>query len=164
MLHPASAHFAIVLPIIALVIGMAYLIKPSELMSKISTRFLLFGAIFITVAFFTGKTDGGEVYVLLSGEGQHLLKEHKTFALYLVYAMWIATVIKMFGCFKENIKAEIFAILLSAIIAGGVLYQGKMGGELTYTHGAHVEKHSDGMDCLADPEDFIEDEDDEDEE
>jgi len=156
MLHPASAHFAIVLPIIALVIGMAYLLKPSQLMSKISTRFMLFAAIFITVAFFTGKEDGGEVYILLSSEGQLLLKEHKEFALYLVVTMWVATLVKMFGCMKENIKAEIFAILLTAIIAGGVLYQGKMGGELTYTHGAHVQNHSDGMDCLDDPEEFLE--------
>ena len=161
MLHPASAHFAIVLPIIALILGMAYLIKPSELMSKISTRFMLFGAIFITVAFFTGKADGSEVYSLLSGEGKQLLIEHKNFALYLVVGMWIATVVKMFACLKKIVKAEIFAILLVAILAGGVLYQGKMGGELTYTHGAHVEKHSDGMDCLDDPEEFLEEEDDE---
>ena len=160
MLHPASAHFAIVLPIIALVIGMAYLIKPSELMSKISTRFMLFGAIFITIAFFTGKDGGGEVYMLLSGEGQNLLKEHKDFALYLLIAIWIATVVKMFGCIKQVVKAEIFSILLVAIIAGGILYQGKMGGELTYTYGAHVSQHSDGMECLDDPEEFLEEEDD----
>jgi len=164
MLHPASAHFAIVLPIIAFIIGMAYLIKPSELMSKISTRFMLFGAIFITVAFFTGKADGSEVYSLLSGDGKHLLIEHKNFALYLVIGMWIATVVKMFGCLKKIVKAEIFAILLVAILAGGVVYQGKMGGELTYTHGAHVDKYSDGMDCLADPEEFLEEDEDDEEE
>ena len=161
MLHPASAHFAIVLPVIAFVIGMAYLIKPSELMSKISTRFMLFAAIFITVAFFTGKEDGSEVYSLLTTDGKNLLLEHKDFALYLVISMWIATVVKMFGCFKQVLKAEIFAILLVAIVTGGVLYQGKMGGELTYTHGAHVEKHSDGMDCLDDPEEFLEEDDEE---
>jgi len=160
MLHPASVHFAIVLPIIALILGMAYLIKPSELMSKISTRFMLFGAIFITVAFFTGKTDGGEVYSLLSGDGKNLLVEHKNFALYLVFGMWIATIIKMFGCIKDVLKAEIFSILLIAILAGGVLYQGKMGGELTYTYGAHVTQHSDGMDCLDDPEEFMDEEED----
>ena len=158
MLHPASAHFAVVLPLIALVLGMAYLIKPSKLMSKISTRFMLFGAIFITVAFFTGKTDGGEAYNLLSGDGKLLLKEHKNLELYLVVVMWIATLVKMFGCKKEILKAEIFAILLVAILAGGVLYQGKMGGELTYTHGANVAQHSDGMDCLDDPEEFLEEE------
>jgi len=161
MLHPASAHFAVVLPIISLVIGMAYLIKPSELMSKISTRFMVFATIFMVVAFFTGKNDGSEVYPLLSNEAQALLLTHKDFGLYLVIAMTLATVIKFFGCFKNVIKAEIFAIILVAIVAGGVLYQGKMGGELVYTHGAHVEKHSDGIDCLADPEMFMEDEDEE---
>ena len=116
MLHPASAHFAIVLPIIALILGMAYLIKPSELMSKISTRFMLFGAIFITIAFFTGKADGSEVYSLLSGEGKQLLIQHKNFALYLVVGMWIATVVKMFGCLKKIVKVEIFSILLVIIV------------------------------------------------
>ena len=158
MLHLASAHFAIAVPIITLVIGMAYLIKPSELMSKISTRFMLFATVFLVVAFFTGKEDGSEVYVLLSGEGQGLLKEHKNFALYLLLGMGIATVAKLFGCFNKVIKVEIFAVILTAILAGGVLYQGKMGGELTYTYGAHVSKHSDGMECLDDPEEFMEEE------
>ena len=62
-------------------------------------------------------------------------------------------------------KAEIFANVLIAIIAGATLFQGKMGGELTYTHGANVEQHSDGMDCLEEAaEDEVEDEEDEDEE
>ena len=158
MLHPATAHFAVVLPIISLILGMAYLIKPSELMSKISTRFMVFATIFMVAAFFSGKSDGSEVYPLLSDAGAALLISHKDFGLYLVLAMAAATIVKFYGCFKKVLKAEIFAIILVAIVAGGVIYQGKMGGELVYTHGAHVEKHSDGMDCLADPEDFIEEE------
>lgn len=158
MLHPAAAHFAVVLPIVSLVIGLAYLIKPSDLMSKISTRFMVFAAIFLVVAFFTGKNDGSEVYILISGEGKKLLLEHKEFGLYLASAMGIAAVIKFFGCIKGIFKAEILAIILVALISGGVLYQGKIGGELTYTYGAHVKDHSDGMDCLAEEE---EDEDDE---
>ena len=163
MLHPAMAHFAVVLPIISLVLGVAYLIKPSELMSKISTRFMVFATLFMVAAFFTGKNDGSEVYPLLSDEGALVLLSHKDFGLYLVLAMAAATIVKFFGCFKKVVKAEIFAVILVAIVAGGVLYQGKTGGELVYGHGAHVEKHSDGMDCLADPEDFIEDEEDEEE-
>ncbi|KIM02887.1 MAG: hypothetical protein KU29_13515 [Sulfurovum sp. FS06-10] len=156
MLHPAASHFAVVLPIISFVIGLAYLIKPSELMSKISTRFMVFATLFLVVAFFTGKEDGGEAYALLSQQGQELLKHHKELALYLVITMTFVTLIKFYGCFKHNFKAEMFSIILVAMIAGGVMYQGKMGGELTYTHGANVEKYSDGMDCLADPSDFIE--------
>ncbi|WP_321779079.1 DUF2231 domain-containing protein [Sulfurimonas sp.] len=156
MIHPATAHFAIVLPLISLVIGLAYLIKPSEAMSKLSTRFILASAVFIIIAFFTGKGDGSEVYMFISGEGQKLLLEHKQFGLYLAIAMGISAVIKFYGCATKAFKAELFAILLVAFVSGGVLYQSKMGGELTYTYGAHVLKHSDGMDCLDDPEEFLE--------
>ena len=164
MLHPAAAHFAIVLPILSLVLGIAYLIKPSDLMSKISTRFMVFATIFLVIAFFTGKDDGGEAYMLLSGEGKKLLIEHKSFGMYLMYAMGFATIVKFYGCFKSNMKAEIFAILLVAILAGATLFQGKMGGELTYTHGANILNHSDGMDCLAEEAEDEEDDEDEDEE
>ncbi len=154
MLHPPLTHFAVVLPIISLVLGVAYLIKPSELMSKVSTRFMVFATLFLIAAYFSGKHDGGEVYSLLSNEGQLTLRTHKEIGLYLVLGMSLATLIKFFGCFKKIIKAEVFAIILVAIVAGGVLYQGKMGGELVYTHGAHVEKYSDGMDCLDEQKDF----------
>ena len=162
MLHPAAAHFAVVLPILSLVLGIAYLIKPSELMSKISTRFMVFATIFLVVAYFTGKADGSEAYALLTSEGKALLIKHKDFGLYLAFAMGFATLIKLYGCFKSNIKAEVFAIVLIAIVTGATLFQGKMGGELTYTHGANIAHHSDGMDCLA--EEAEDEEDDEDEE
>ncbi len=155
MLHPPIAHFAISLPIISLIVGLAYLYRPSELMSKISTRFMLFAAIFIVAAYFSGREDGSEVYLYLSGDGQELLKAHKEFALYLLIGMVLAALLKMFGCLKTVYKAEIAAVLITAVVAGGVLYQGKMGGELTFTYGAHVKDHSDGMDCLDDPEEFL---------
>ncbi len=155
MLHPAVAHFAVVLPVVSLVIGIAYLIKPSELMSKISTRFMVFATLFLIFTFFTGKSDGGEVFILLPEAGQELLKEHKELGLFLVIGMGIATISKFVGCLKKILKAEIFAILLVAIISSGALFQGKMGGELTYAYGANVEKHADGMDCLENPSEFV---------
>ena len=149
MLHPASAHFAVVLPILALILGIAYLIKPSQLMSKISTRFMVFASIFLIIAFFTGKNDGGEAYILLTEEGQSLLLKNKDFGLYLAIGMFMVTLMKLYGHIKVKLKAEIFSILLVAIVSAGILYQGKMGGELTYTYGANVESHSDGIYCLA---------------
>ncbi len=156
MLHPATAHFAVVLPIISLVLGMAYLVKPSELMSKISSRFMLFAALFLIAAYFSGTDDGSDVYPFLSEAGQELLAKggqgvlitHKALGLYLAIAMGIATLVKYYGCFKKAFKFEIFAILLVAIISGGIVYQAKMGGELTYSHGANVEQYDDGMMCL----------------
>ena len=148
MLHPVSAHFAIVLPLVALIFSLLYLVKPTELMSKITTRVMFFASIFLIIAFFTGKEDGSEAYPLLSAEGQALLIQHKDLGLYLAIGMFISAAIKFIGCFKESFKLEMFSILLLAILSAGILYQGKMGGELTYTYGANVEKHSDGLDCL----------------
>ena len=155
MLHPPMTHFAVVLPIISLVIGLAYLYKPSELMSKISTRFMVFATIFIIAAFFTGKNDASDVFIFLSGDGQELLKEHKNIGLYLLIAMVITTAIKLFGCYKKVFKAEVVSIILVALVAGGIIYQGKIGGEITYTYGGNVTDHSDGMDCLDDPSEFL---------
>lgn len=158
MLHPAVAHFAVSLPILSLLLGIAYLYKPSELMAKISTRFMVFAAIFLVVAFFTGKEDGSEAYILLSSEGQELLKHHKEFGLYLTIGMGVTALVKFFGCFKKIFMAELLAVIMVAVVSAAVLYQGKMGGELTFTYGANVYKHADGMDCLDDPTEFIENE------
>lgn len=164
MLHPAAAHFAVALPIISLVLGLLYLIKPTEIMSKISTRFLVFAAIFIVAAYFTGKEDGAEVYKFLSIEGKALLLKHKDYGTYLAIALPIVAVIKFFACHKENFKLEILSVVLLSLITAGTFYQGKIGGELTYTYGAHVKDHSEGRACLADNSMDDEDEDEEEEE
>lgn len=148
MLHPATAHFAVVLPIISLVLGLAYLIKPSELMSKISTRFMVFATLFLIAAFFSGKNDAGDVFPLLSDAGQDVLRAHKDLALYLVLGMGAATIVKFYGCFKQILRIEMFGVFLVAILSAGVLYQAKIGGELTYQYGANVAQYSDGMDCI----------------
>lgn len=148
IIHPATAHFAVALPVIALVLGLLYLIKPTEIMSKLSTRFLAFSALFIVIAYFTGKEDGAEVYKFLSAEGKELLLQHKDYGTYLAIALPIIAILKIYGCKKENFKSEILAVLLLAIVTAGTFYQGKIGGDLTYTYGAHVKDHSEGRACL----------------
>lgn len=149
MIHPAVAHFAISLPVISLVIGLLYIFKPTESMSKISTRFIVFAAIFVAIAYFTGKEDGSEVYKFLAIEGKELLKQHANLGMYLAISMAVVAIIKIFACKKNIYKLELVAVLLLASITAGILNQGKMGGELTYTYGAHVKDHSEGRACLA---------------
>lgn len=156
MLHPAAAHFAIALPIISLVLGLAYIYKPSELMSKLSTRFMVFASLFLVAAFFTGKADAGLAFESLSSDGQNLLKEHKELGLYLLLSMLVATTVKFLGCYKKLFKLEMLGILMVALISAGILYQGKLGGEITYTHGANVKNHADGLTCIEDPEFYME--------
>lgn len=139
MLHPAIAHFAISLPIISLVLGLIYLYKPSETMSKISTRFLVFAAIFTIAAYFTGKNDASEVWEYLTSDAKSLLSQHANLGLYLAIGMVAAALVKMFGCHKQIFKLEIVAVLLLLVLSGATIFQGKMGGELTFTHGANVD-------------------------
>ena len=162
MLHPALAHFAVALPVISLVLGLVYLLKPTELMSKVSTRFLAFTALFMVAAYFTGKEDGMEVYKFLAAEGKQLLLQHKDYGTYLAIALPIVAIIKIFGTLKNNFKAEVLAVVLLAVVTAGTFYQGKIGGELTYTYGAHVKDHSEGRACLA--ENAMDDDEEEEEE
>ncbi len=163
MLHPAVAHFAISLPIISLVLGLLYLFKPSEIMSKISTRFLVFGALFVIVAYFSGKEEAKEVFSTLSSDGKADLIEHAKLALYLAIGMGLTAVIKMFGCLKKMFKVELGAIVLLLVLSGAILFQGKLGGELTFEHGAHVAKYVDGQKCLKEAAEMADDDEDEDE-
>ena len=140
MLHPAVAHFAISLPIISLVLGLLYLFKPNEMMSKITSRFFVFAAIFTIIAFFTGKNDAQEVFEFLSNDAKSVLVQHAQLGLYLAIGMGIVAVIKFIGCLKSMFKVELLAIILLLVLSGATLFQGKMGGQLTYEYGAHVKE------------------------
>ena len=163
MLHPAAAHFAISLPIISLVLGLLYLFRPTDVMSKVSTRFLVFAAIFVVVAYFTGKNDAGLVINTLGGldyvNPPALLGEHAKLGQYLAIAMVVVALIKMFGCFKKMYKIELFAIILLAVLSAGILSQGKMGGELTYEQGLNVAKHAQMQNVAAEAAEMGDDED-----
>jgi len=163
MLHPAIAHFAISLPIISLVLGLIYLYKPNELMSKISTRFLAFGAIFVVFAYFTGKEDASEIFKYLSSDAKAVLIQHAQLGLYLAIGMTLVSLIKMFGCYKKIFKAEIVAVVLLLLLSGATLFQGKMGGELTFEYGAHVSGYADGQKCIKEAAEMEDDDEDEDE-
>lgn len=149
LLHPVSVHFAVVLPLIALILGLVYLLKPSETMSRISTGFIVFAAIAVGVAYLTGKEDGTEVYKLLSGEGKLVLEDHAKLGKYLAIAMGLAAVVNLLGFFKKIYKVQLVSIVFVAAVVGGVFFQGKMGGEITYVYGGHVKDHAEGRACLA---------------
>jgi len=161
MLHPAAAHFAISLPVISLVLGLVYLFKSSEVMSKITSRFFLFAAVFVVVAYFTGKHDAKEVFEFLTSDAKTTLVAHAKLGLNLAIAMSIIALIKMFGCYKKMFKVELLSIVFLAVLVFFTLNQGKMGGELVYKHGANVEKFADGQTCLAEASEMDDDEDEE---
>ncbi|PHS58153.1 MAG: hypothetical protein COB17_03940 [Sulfurimonas sp.] len=159
MLHPAVAHFAVSLPIISLVLGLMYLMKPSEVMSKISSRFLIFTAIFIVIAYFSGEEDAEEVFDFLSSDAKALLGQHAKLGLYLAISMPVVALIRFYACKTSKFKIELFSIVLLAVLSAATVYQGKMGGELTFDFGVNVKGFTEGQACIAEAKAMDDDED-----
>ena len=135
MLHPATVHFAMVLPLVASVFGVIYLFKKTESMSKISSRLTLIAALAMIGVWYTGSQAGPLIYDYLSEAGQHELVEHKELGLYLAIAMGIIALLKIVGCKMKNFAIETLAIVLLLGATATTFLQGKHGGELVYNYG-----------------------------
>ena len=135
MLHPATAHFAIVLPLVASIFGVIYIFTRSEGMSKISSRITLFAALAMIAVWYTGDNAGKEVYDFLSTHGKEELLEHKSLGLYLAIAMGVIALLKIAGCKMKKFIVELIAIALLLVTTITTFVQGKMGGEIVYNYG-----------------------------
>ena len=135
MIHPATAHFAMALPVVASVFGLAYLYSKTEIMSKISTRTTLIAALAMIAAWYTGNQAGPEIYDYLSQAGKHELVEHKELGLYLAIAMGAIALLQMAGCKMKRFGVQTLAIVLLLGATATTFLQGKHGGEIVYNYG-----------------------------
>jgi uncharacterized membrane protein len=142
MLHPAIAHFAIVLPVVASVFGIMYLATRKELLGKISSVSIFLAALAMVGAWYTGNQTGPEIYDYLSEAGQQELVEHKNLGLYLAIVLSLLSVLKLLGWKLNKFRLEAVAIVLLLIVTATALVQGKDGGELVYKHGTPFKSFS----------------------
>lgn len=138
LMHPPLVHFAIALPIIALLLEISNIFIKRRCIGVISSLLLLLAVFVYLGAFFAGKNDGSHAFDLLSDAGQAELKEHKLFGIYLVYGIGVVFILKLiFASINKTLAKAIFALIL-AIFVALALKQGKDGGELVYKYGANV--------------------------
>jgi uncharacterized membrane protein len=135
MIHPATAHFAMVLPVVASAFGIAYMINRTETMSKILARTTLVAALATIAVWYTGSQAGPLVYNFLSPDGKHELLEHKQLGLYLAIAMGIIALLQIIGCKLQKFSIQVFATLLLIGAMFTTFLQGKHGGEIVYDYG-----------------------------
>ena len=137
MIHPATVHFAMVLPVVAAAFGVAYIFNRTETMSKISARTALIAALAMIGVWYTGeKIAGPEVYGFLDAAGKAELLEHRDLGRYLAIAMAVVALIQIIGCKMKKSGIQIFGILLTIVVMAVTFLQGKHGGEIVYEHGA----------------------------
>lgn len=138
LLHPIVVHFAIVIPIIVLILELANLYFKRRSLNILSFSFLFLTIILFAGLYVTGTVDGKEAYPLLSDAGQAELKEHKLLGIYLVYASLVPIVFKTIAMLVMNKWAKIIYFLILIGFIGVNFIQAKDGGELVYEHGANV--------------------------
>ena len=136
IIHPATVHFAMVLPVVAAAFGIAYMITKTETMAKISARTALFAAIAMIVVWYTGeKIAGPEVYGYLDAAGKAELLEHRNLGRYLAVGMLIVAFLQIIGCRMKKSAIQIVGVLLTVVVMAVTFLQGKHGGEIVYEHG-----------------------------
>jgi len=136
MIHPATVHFAMVLPVVAAAFGVAYMVSKTETMSKISARTALVAALAMIGVWYTGeKIAGPEVYGFLDAAGKAELLEHRDLGRYLAIAMAVVALIQIIGCKMKKSGIQIVGILLTIVVMAVTFLQGKHGGEIVYEHG-----------------------------
>ncbi len=155
LLHPSIDHFAIVLPVIVLLLEFYNLFAKRKSIGVFSFMLLILTVIAFAAAYFTGVVDGKEAYDLLPAEGQTELKFHKLLGTYLLVASVALLFFKLLAMTgKKFFKVLFFLMLLGFIVV--TFQQGKDGGELVYEYGANVERVKVLDDKLFDAQDALE--------
>lgn len=138
LLHPVAVHFAVVLPLIILIVELINLITKRK--SLTVSVYLLFGLFIVVLvgAYMTGVTDGREAGPLLNDEGLAALKSHKQMGIYLIYFALFPVVLKGVSILLKKPWARVLYLLSFAGVITMTVFQAKGGGELVYSHGANV--------------------------
>ncbi|HIP46939.1 MAG TPA: hypothetical protein EYG95_05215 [Campylobacterales bacterium] len=155
MPHPAVVHFALVLPVLALLFHLMALTTKNDTYRRASNYLFFLGVIAVLVTSLTGRLAGPDVAPLLSGEGRELFDEHMKLGYILATFYILLLVLKIISIV---VKKGFFRVLMALLMIAGVsglFIQAQHGGELVYKYAAGVEIPDD---------DFDDDEEDEEEE
>jgi uncharacterized membrane protein len=136
-LHPFVDHFTVSLIVVAVLVDIVASILPSRLWLRYTALTLL---VLGTLAAFGSQVTGGweadRVWDSLSEPGKALLRRHGWWGHWLPYvfavvALW--RILLQFVGFAARTRP--IYVIVAIIIAGLVLYQGFLGGNLVYDYG-----------------------------
>jgi len=139
MPHPAVIHFALVLPVLALLFHLMALATKNSTYRRASNYMFFFGVIAVLLASLTGRLAGPDVAPLLSGEGKELFREHMKMGYILAVFYILLLLLKILSiAIKNRAFRAIMALLMIAGVTG-LFVQAQHGGELVYKYAAGVE-------------------------
>ncbi len=139
LLHPVAVHFAVVLPLVILILELINLItKRKSLTITVYILFVLLIGILVS-AYATGVIDGKNGGLLMSDEGVEHLKAHRNIGIYILYLSVLPVLLKLLTLAIKKPWAKIIYLLSFVGLITLTVYQAKEGGELVYEYGLNVE-------------------------
>jgi uncharacterized membrane protein len=141
-LHPVLAHFAVVLPVVTLLMGLYHLRMKTETSFNYTLVAAILAMLSIIAAWYTGGIDGKAAYeglVMGKDGGTEELIEHKNLGTVLALFFVAIVVMLKVAAVKSN-KYLMYIAITSLVVSVGLTFvQGKHGGELVYEYAANVE-------------------------
>ena len=138
-IHPSVVHFAIVIPVIILLLEV-YNVAAKRPSISLFSFFLLLVLVFVLASsYLTGEVDGKNAIKFFSDDATRDLKEHTQIGIFLLYSSLVLLVFKIFFMSIRKTWGRILFILMLSVFVLGILYQAKQGGTLVYKYGANVE-------------------------
>lgn len=141
-IHPMIVHFPIALVIVAFVAELFGVILRRDFFMKVALLLLIFGAIGIVAAYFSGTVaEEGINEVGAIGEA---FEEHEDAGMAALWAVLVVTAIRSLMAYKRWMGGwrRWLAVFLLAMISLAVARTGYLGGELVFRHGGGVKVNS----------------------
>jgi len=138
-IHPTVVHFAIVIPVIILLLEV-YNVAAKRPSISLFSFFLLLLLVFVLLSsYLTGDVDGKNAMKLFSDEAKIELDKHKQIGIFLFYSSLGLLAFKLlFMTIRQTWGRMLFILILSVFVLG-ILFQSKQGGILVYKYGANIE-------------------------
>jgi len=142
-LHPPVVHFAIALILIGVLFDITGFIFNRESLKNAGFWTIVFGALAVWGAMFTGHYAEELVEEAIKGtEAYDLLEEHEEIGEILPWIVSILAGFRVFLNFRPNKKLFILYMAAGIVVAGMVGFQGRLGGKMVYEHGVGVKLKS----------------------
>lgn len=134
-LHPAVVHFPIALTLVALLFELVAFFPKLRTLAPAVPVLVLLAALGATAAVVSG--DLAEEEAVVPAAARPLLQQHEALGEKVMVGLWVLTALRFALWRLERFSSWVRVVLLVllALAAGAVSWNGKLGGELVFRHG-----------------------------
>lgn len=136
-LHPFVDHFTVALILIGIATDFVATLFSSRLWIRyMALSLMILGAAGAFASNVTGGWEAHRVWEAVHGPAKALLRRHAEIGDYLPWAFLVLAIWRIGVQFAGFLRASRpIYLIVAALSAGAIIYQGRLGGELVYSYG-----------------------------